>query len=150
MASALYDRWFGGILTVMWGASCFRGGMLWGGFRGTVASLAWVGAPVVVPLALILQGEPTWDIVQLCRVGQVYEDLRKKRSSSVKCISTSLSENWYSQRGLPLLRNHSRSPCRSPTRSLPGSSSSTEYTVRELMYFYGRLHVKIAEGAAIR
>lgn len=28
--------------------------------------------------------------------------------------------------GLPPLRNHWRSPCRSPTRSLPGSSSSAE------------------------
>lgn len=35
---------------------------------------------MVVPLTLLLQGEPTWDIVQLGCVRQVYEDLRANRS----------------------------------------------------------------------
>lgn len=59
----------------MCGAGGFRGGVLRGGFGGAVSTLARVGAPVVVALALLLQGEPPRDVVQLGRVGQVDKDL---------------------------------------------------------------------------
>lgn len=59
----------------MRGAGGFRGGVLRGRFRGAVSALARVGAPVVVPLALLLQGEPPRDVVQLGCVGQFNKDL---------------------------------------------------------------------------
>lgn len=46
--------------------------MLRGGLGGAVAALA----PVVLGLALLLQGEPARDVVQLGRVGQVDQDLQ--------------------------------------------------------------------------
>lgn len=69
VASALDDGRLGGILIVVGGAAGFGGGVLGGGFGGAVSALAWVGAPVVVALALLLQGEPARDVVQLSGVG---------------------------------------------------------------------------------
>lgn len=40
-----------------------------------MSALARVGAPVVVPLALLLEEEPPRDVVQLGCVGQVNKDL---------------------------------------------------------------------------
>lgn len=40
---------------------------------------ACVGTPVVLPLTLLLQREPTRDVVQLGRVGQIDENLRDKQ-----------------------------------------------------------------------
>lgn len=51
------------------------GGVLRGRLGGGVAALA----AVVVGLALLLQGEPARDVVQLGRVGQVDQDLRQER-----------------------------------------------------------------------
>lgn len=51
------------------------GGVLRGRLGGGVAALA----AVVVGLALLLQGEPARDVVQLGRVGQVDQDLRRER-----------------------------------------------------------------------
>lgn len=47
-----------------------------------MSALAGVGAPVVVALALLLQGEPPRDVVQLGRVGQVNEDLGTGKRSN--------------------------------------------------------------------
>lgn len=74
MAPALDDGRSGGVLDVLGGAGSFGGGVLRGGLGGAVAPR--VGTPVVVSLALLLQGEPPWDVVQLGGVGQVNEDLR--------------------------------------------------------------------------
>lgn len=71
---ALGDGRSGGVLDVVGGAGSFGGGVLRGGLGGAVSTR--VGAPVVVSLALLLQGEPSWDVVQLGRVGQIYENLR--------------------------------------------------------------------------
>lgn len=79
MASTLDDRWFWGILIIMRGTSGFRGGVLWGGFRRTVTTLAWVRASVVVPLALLLEREPPRDVVQLGSVGQINKHLQANR-----------------------------------------------------------------------
>lgn len=76
VAPALDDGRPGRVLDVVGGAG-FGGGVLRGGFGGAVS--ARVGAPVVVHLALLLQREPSGDVVQLGCVGQIYEDLRKKR-----------------------------------------------------------------------
>lgn len=84
MASALDDRRFGGILIIVCGGSGFGGGVLRGGFRGAVAALARVGAPVVVALALLLKREPPRDVVQLGRVGQVNEDLAANNKANIK------------------------------------------------------------------
>lgn len=75
MASALDHGRLGGILVVKGRAGGFRGGVQRGRFRGTVSALARVGAPMVVALALPLQGEPPRDVVQLGGVGQVDKDL---------------------------------------------------------------------------
>lgn len=75
MAPALDDGRSGGVLDVVGGAGGFGGGVLRGGLGGAVAP----PRPVVVPLALLLQGEPPWDVVQLGRVGQIYENLRNDR-----------------------------------------------------------------------
>lgn len=74
MAPALDDGRSGGVLDVVGGAGSFGGGVLRGGLGGAVSTC--VGTPVVVSLALLLQGEPPWDVVQLGRVGQIYENLR--------------------------------------------------------------------------
>lgn len=74
MAPALDDRRSGGVLDVVGGAGSFGGGVLRGGLGGAMATC--MGTPVVVSLALLLQGEPSWDVVQLGRVGQIYENLR--------------------------------------------------------------------------
>lgn len=58
----------------MGGAAGFGGGMQRGGFGGAVAALA----AVVVALALLLQRQPARHVVQLGRVGQVYEDLQEE------------------------------------------------------------------------
>lgn len=85
VASALDDGRSGGVLDVVGGAGGFGGGVLRGGPGGAVATR--VGTPVVVPLALLLQGEPSWDVVQLRRVGQIYENL----SNNTEPINTAAS-----------------------------------------------------------
>lgn len=75
MAPALDDGRSRGVLDVVGGAGGLGGGVLRGGLGGAVGT-ARVGPPVVLPLALLLQGEPPWDVVQLGRVGQIDEDLR--------------------------------------------------------------------------
>lgn len=77
VAPALDDGRSGGVLDILGRAGGFGGGVLRGGLGGAVS--ACVGTPVVVPLALLLQGEPTRDVVQLGRVGQIDENLRDKK-----------------------------------------------------------------------
>lgn len=76
VAPALDDGRSGGVLDVVGGAGGFGGGVLRGGLGGGVPG--HVGTPVVVPLALLLQGEPSRDVVQLGRIGQIYENLRDR------------------------------------------------------------------------
>lgn len=107
------------------------GGVLRGRLGGGVAALA----AVVVGLTLLLQGEPARDVVQLSRVGQVDQDLRKGRGGGGRHDLGDLTPDWSvasDGRGSPPLGSRWRSPCRSPTHSLPGSSSSTEQHTQNL------------------
>lgn len=67
MAPALDDRRSGRVLDVVGGAGGFGGGVLRRGLGGAMP--AGMGATVVVPFALLLQGEPSRDVVQLGGVG---------------------------------------------------------------------------------
>lgn len=72
VTTALDDRGFGRVLLAVAGG-------LWGmlgpvssvGFGRVLAALSRVRTPVMLTLALLLQRQPAWDVVQLCRVGQV-------------------------------------------------------------------------------
>lgn len=77
VAPALDDGRSGGVLDILGRAGGFGGGVLRGGLGGAVS--ACVGTPVVLALALLLQREPTRDVVQLGRVGQIDENLRDKK-----------------------------------------------------------------------
>lgn len=78
-----------------------------------LSALARVRAPVVVPFALLLQGEPPWDVVQLGGVRQVNEDLGKHTQQFNECVYTHKSMHQFAkvnvsqcERGLPLLGSH--------------------------------------------
>lgn len=72
MTTALDDRGFGRVLlAVAGGLRGMLGPVSSVGFGRVLAALSRVRTPVMLALALLLQRQPAWDVVQLGRVGQV-------------------------------------------------------------------------------
>lgn len=84
MAAAFDDRRLGRVLAAVMDGGGGAGSRLGGGVqRGRLGGGVTALAAVVVGFALLLQGEPARDVVQLGRVGQVDQDLEEGKTGFV-------------------------------------------------------------------